>query len=257
MPKLYEIQQEIKKYFTGKKTNPKILSLEIQRELSVYKSLALEKLNATLKKAFPLCYKILKDYWVEVVLDFYHSFPSKSGIYLQVTKNFSSYLNSFKFKLHFRKTQFPPWLHELAEYEWASVDLSNFHRTELNLGSSKSLSDNDQVRLIKAHKIFKFNYPVSKIVEHLGSKRKKHNIVFFKKQKETLLIFRDRENQIRYFLLSAGTYFLVDNLRYGISVSDLLEKFIEKFNIKEKDNLDTNRKILDLLSNFKHQGILT
>ena len=257
MPKLYEIQQEIKKYFTGKKPNPKILSLEVQRELSIYKSLVLEKLNKTLKEAFPLCHKILKDYWAEIVLDFYHKFPSKSGLYLQLTKNFPPYLKSFGFRLHFRKTQFPAWLHELAEYEWAELDLFNFHPHEKNSAKKKELTETDYVKLIKAHKIFRFEYPVSKIVEHLSSKRKKHNISFFKKQKETLLIFRDKHQQVRYFLLSPGSYFLIDNLRYGISLGDLYKKFIEKFNVKDQETLETNKKIQDLLANFRQQGILT
>lgn len=257
MPNLYQIQQEIKKYFTGKKPNPKILSLETQRELSIYKGFALEKLSLTLKEAFPLSYKILKDYWAEVVLDFYHNFPSKSGIYLQLTKNFPLYLKSFKFKLRFRKTQFPAWLHELAEYEWAELDLFNFHPHEKSSGKKKELSETDYLKLIKAHKVFRFEYPVSKIVEHLSSKRKKHNISFFKKQKETLLIFRDKYQQVRYFLLSAGSYFLIDNLRYGISLGDLYKKFIEKFNVKDQETLETNKKIESLLRNFKEEGILT
>jgi hypothetical protein len=258
MAKLYQIQQEIKKYFMGKTANPKILSPQAQKELSIYKSLALEKLNNTMKQSFPLCFKILKDYWGEIIIDFYHSFPSKSAIYLQISKNFSEYLKSLKFKMKFRKANFPKWLHELAEYEWAELDLFNFHPQDLTITErKKDLTQGDYVKLMKAHKIFKFDYPVSKIVEHLNSKRKIYNLAFFKKQKETLLIFRDKQNKVRYFLLSPGSYFLVDNLRYGIEMGDLYEKFMDKFNIKEKERLDTIQKIQSLLSNFRQQGILT
>lgn len=258
MAKLYQIQQEIKKYFMGKTADPKILSLQTQKELSIYKSLALEKINITMKQSFPLCFKILKDYWGEIIVDFYHNFPSKSAIYLQITKNFSEYLKSLKFKMKFRNANFPKWLHELAEYEWAELDLFNFHPQDLTITErKKDLSEGDYVKLMKAHKIFKFDYPVSKIVEHLNSKRKIYNITFFKKQKETLLIFRDKQDKVRYFLLSPGSYFLVDNLRYGIGLGDLYEKFTDKFNIKEKERLETNQKIQTLLLNFRQQGILT
>jgi hypothetical protein len=54
MAKLYQIQQEIKKYFMGKTVDPKILSPQTQKELSIYKSLALEKINITMKQSFPL-----------------------------------------------------------------------------------------------------------------------------------------------------------------------------------------------------------
>ena len=258
MAKLYQIQQEIKKYFMGKTVDPKILSQQTQKELSIYKSLALEKINITMKQSFPLCFKILKDYWGEIIVDFYHNFPSKSAIYLQITKNFSEYLKSLKFKMKFRNANFPKWLHELAEYEWAELDLFNFHPQDLTITErKKDLSEGDYVKLMKAHKIFKFDYPVSKIVEHLNSKRKIYNITFFKKQKETLLIFRDKQDKVRYFLLSPGSYFLVDNLRYGIGLGDLYEKFMDKFNIKEKERLETNQKIQTLLLNFRQQGILT
>jgi hypothetical protein len=160
--------------------------------------------------------------------------------------------------MKFRNANFPKWLHELAEYEWAELDLFNFHPQDLTITErKKDLSEGDYVKLMKAHKIFKFDYPVSKIVEHLNSKRKIYNITFFKKQKETLLIFRDKQDKVRYFLLSPGSYFLVDNLRYGIGLGDLYEKFMDKFNIKEKERLETNQKIQTLLLNFRQQGILT
>lgn len=257
MPKLYTLQQEIKKYFTGKKVNPKILSPQAEKELSIYKSLAIENLSKSMQEAFPLCYKILKSYWEEIILDFYHNAPSMSGIYLQLTRNFPVYLKSLKFNFKFKKANFPKWLHELAEYEWAELDLYNFHPQIISSERKDSFSEGDYLKLPKAHRIFKFTYPISKIVDHLNSKRKAYNLNFFKKQKEALLIFRDRKDKVRSFLLSSGTYFLVDNLRYGIELGNLYKKFMNRFAISEKDRLDTNRKIQDLLSNFKEYGILT
>ena len=242
----------------GKTANPKILSLQTQKELSIYKSLALEKINITMKQSFPLCFKILKDYWEEIIVDFYHNFPSKSAIYLQISKDFPEYLKSLRFKMKFKNANFPKWLHELAEYEWAELDLFNFHPQDFtNPERKKDFKEEDYMKLMKAHKIFKFDYPIRKIVEHLNSKRKIYNLTFFKKQKETLLIFRDIQNKVRYFLLSPGSYFLIDTLRYGIELGDLYEKFMDKFNIKEKERLETSQKIQNLLSNFKQQGILT
>ena len=230
MAKLYSIQQEVKKYFMGKKVNTRIISIEHLRELSVYKSLAIDSLRGMMTKIFPLCYKILKDNWAEIIRTYYEKYPSTSAIYNQAARNFSIYLNEWEFKWKYRNENYPKWLHELAEYEWVEVDLYNYHRD--NYGGSneydnalKSRKD-DLIRLTKAHKVYKFEYPISKIVEHLSSEKQVYNLSYFKKSKEKLLIFRDRMDKIRYFLLSEGSYYLIDKLRTGTSINELYENFI-------------------------------
>ena len=260
MAKLYRIQQEIKNYFMGKKVNPKILSPESQKELSIYKSLAIDSLNSTMRKIFPLCYKILQDNWNPIIQEYYETYPSNSAIYNQVAKSFSIYLKDWKFRWKYRNENYPKWLFELAEYEWVEVDLFNYYRDrKISDDSSDSnlKSSGELIRLTKAHKVYRFDYPISKIVEHLSSERQIYNLTYFKKAKERLLIFRDRYDKIRYFLLSDGSYYLIDKLRSGTNVQDLYKKFYKKFGITEVDIDSTEAKINDLLINFTKEGILT
>ena len=149
---------------------------------------------------------------------------------------------------------------ELAEYEWVEVDLFNYYRDrKISDDSSDSnlKSSGELIRLTKAHKVYRFDYPISKIVEHLSSERQIYNLTYFKKAKERLLIFRDRYDKIRYFLLSDGSYYLIDKLRSGTNVQDLYKKFYKKFGITEVDIDSTEAKLNDLLITFTKEGILT
>ena len=257
MAKLYKIQEEIKKYFMGKKVNTRIINQEHLKELSIYKSLAIDSLNSMMRKVYPLCFKILVEDWDELIHAYYEKFPSNSSVYNQAAKNFSVFLKNWDFKWKYRNRYYPKWLHELAEYEWVEIDLYNHYRDSFADMSSKDLKGGSLMRLTKAHKVYRFDYPISKIVEHLSSDRSVYNLSYFKKSKEKLLIFRDRLDKIRYFLLSDGSYYLIDKLRTGTNIEDLYDKFHRKFAIGQDDRKATEEKLKDLLIKFTKEGILT
>ncbi|NQY80331.1 MAG: putative DNA-binding domain-containing protein [Candidatus Caenarcaniphilales bacterium] len=261
MAKLHRIQEEIKKYFMGKKVNTRIISQEQLRELSIYKSLAIDTLRGMMRKIYPLCYKILQDNWNEIIHSYYEKYPSTSSVYNQAAKNFSVFLKDWDFRWKYREENYPKWLYELAEYEWVEVDLYNYYRD--GYGGSKKDDDTlksskeELIRLTKAHKVYRFDYPISKIVEHLSSEKQVYNLSYFKKTKEKLLIFRDRTDHIRYFLLSDGSYYLIDKLRSGTNINELYKKFHRKFAITDADKQGTEEKLNDLLIKFTKEGILT
>lgn len=261
MAKLHRIQEEIKKYFMGKKVNTRIISKEHLRELSVYKSLAIDTLGSIMRKIYPLCFKILKDKWNEIIHSYYEKYPSTSSVYNQAAKNFSVFLKDWDFRWKYREENYPKWLYELAEYEWVEVDLYNYYRDAYRVSKNENISlkssEDNLLRLTKAHKVYRFEYPISKIVEHLSSEKKVYNLSYFKKTKEKLLIFRDRTENIRYFLLSDGSYYLIDKLRSGININELYKKFHRKFAILDADKQATETKLNDLLIKFTKEGILT
>lgn len=92
-----------------------------ERRLQVYRELFFDNLSNSLAGTFPVLRRILGDErWARLVRDFYRDFRCHTPLFLEIPREFVDYLGEE------REAQpgDPPFLHELAHYEWVELALA-------------------------------------------------------------------------------------------------------------------------------------
>ncbi|HUH89148.1 MAG TPA: putative DNA-binding domain-containing protein [Lysobacter sp.] len=94
------------------------------RQLKVYHELFFNNLQSMLAGNFPVIHRILStssngDRWTPLIRDFYREHPSRTPLFTELAREFLRYLQ------HRADTARgdPPWLPELAHYEWVELAL--------------------------------------------------------------------------------------------------------------------------------------
>ncbi|MGY1425160.1 HvfC family RiPP maturation protein [Lysobacter sp. A289] len=106
------------------------------RRLKVYRELFFNNLQSMLAGNFPVIKRILggapdTDRWSALVRDFYRDHPSRTPLFTEVAREFVRYLetrvaqdeNPAGEHAHAPGRDTPPWLPELAHYEWIELAL--------------------------------------------------------------------------------------------------------------------------------------
>lgn len=91
------------------------------RRLQIYRELFFNNVAGLLAGAFPVLHKILgKPAWRALVRDYFANHKSHTPLFLEVPKEFLSFLENERGE----HPEDPPFLRELAHYEWVELALS-------------------------------------------------------------------------------------------------------------------------------------
>lgn len=95
------------------------------RRLKVYRELFFNNIASQLAGNFPVIKRILGDRaggdrWTPLVRDFYRGYPSRTPLFTELPREFVRYLES---RAAAGSRDDPPWLPELAHYEWIELAL--------------------------------------------------------------------------------------------------------------------------------------
>lgn len=91
------------------------------RRMAIYRELFYNNMESFLSNSFPVLREILDDdAWHSLVRDFYARHQSHSPLFLEIPREFLDYLN----RERGRQPADPPFLGELAHYEWVELAVS-------------------------------------------------------------------------------------------------------------------------------------
>jgi hypothetical protein len=91
------------------------------RRMSIYRELFLNNVMGLLGSAFPVLRQILgPERWAQMVRDFYRDHRCRTPLFLEVSQEFLTYLGAERAQAG----DDPPFLYELAHYEWVELALS-------------------------------------------------------------------------------------------------------------------------------------
>lgn len=234
--KLYELQQEVKKFMVYGERNSQdaILTDEACSELTVYKDLVFNGVEPSIKNVYPLCYRLLKDNWHQIIKEYMQEFPASSPVFNNVSKNFANFLQS--------KDYGPEYIAELAWYEWLELELYLAEDVKKDKG------------ITPAHMVCNFAFPITGIVEEL----RKDNLDFeVQKSAEQVLIFRDEQaKKVKFFSLAPTTSIALALLDQGQSIDEIIKAIKESFELD--DSLDEKLRIdlEKLMGHLKDKNIL-
>jgi len=242
---LQKTQEQILNYFFARESvDQKVLSLEVQDELAIYKSLIITSLEELLEKIYPFCTKVIREQFREIVLDYFQQCPCKSAIYIELAKDFASFLASEFFR---NKYHYPSYLAQLAEYEWIEVELFN----KEDASSTKSLQLNP-ISQLKS-----FQYPITAIINFIKETEDQQELAStdVEPEEEAIFIYRDPESLlIRFFQLPVSAYFIIERLKQNQDLEKIFQDYCRSFSISTDDT--TKTAYLQMIENLKKNKIL-
>lgn len=90
------------------------------RRMAIYRDLFFNNINGTLKNAFPVIRTLFtEEKWLSMVRDFMIKHQCKTPLFVEIAREFIAYLETERLA-----QDDPPFLAELAHYEWVELALS-------------------------------------------------------------------------------------------------------------------------------------
>jgi len=120
---LYRRQYEFAAHLRDPQKNPAPADIE-ERRIKIYRELFFNNVKRFLGSSFPIAQKILgEDGWAGLIRDYYRDHISHSPLFPDMPREFLSYLAEERADNPNAEND-PPFLYELAHYEWVESGLS-------------------------------------------------------------------------------------------------------------------------------------
>ena len=217
-----DAQVEFTSYIRDPENNPAPGDVKKQR-MEMYRSLIFNNVESFISSNFPVLRKIFSERsWNAMVQNFFSLHSSKSPYFSEIAEEFLHYLQ-YEREPH---SDDPPFLLELAHYEWvemaASIAPENLPEHPLDI---EELNEDSSLKLSPLAWPLVYQYPVHKLSPEFQPATPPEQPTF-------LLVFRDRNDEVRFLELTAMTYQMLQLIQEtdGILLSGCVEQLISQFN---------------------------
>ena len=201
-PDFQQVQLDFAAHIRHPDRHPAPGDVEPQR-MQVYVELFYNNIEGFLSNVFPVVRSMLEDdHWHGLVRDFIHRHRCSSPYFLEIPEEFLQFVAAER-----EDPRDPPWLAELCHYEWVELAL-DVSETELPVDELDSEGD-----------LLEGRPRVSPLVETLGYRWPVHQLgpehhpEQPPEQPTWLLVYRDRDERVRFMVSNAITVRLLEILR--------------------------------------------
>ncbi len=197
-----ELQARFTAHLRDPRNNPPPDGLE-DRRLEIYRRLFFNNVAGFISNAFPVlkqCYA--ENDWRALVRDFYAHHKSHSPYFSEISKEFLDYLENE----HRPGENDPPFINELAHYEWVELALS-LAEEEINRPAIRPDGDLMQEPPVLSPLAWRLTYrwPVHRIGPNFRPERPDD-------EPTRLVVCRNRDDEINFTLLNPVTDLLLDEI---------------------------------------------
>jgi len=131
-----QVQNEFMQHIRDPANNVSVGGIE-DRRLKVYRDLFFNNIQGFLSSAFPVLASILTEQkWQALARTFFASHDCRSPYFIDISKEFVEFLSNE----YLVEEGDPPFMSELAHYEWLELDISARHSQELKLWDKEPIS---------------------------------------------------------------------------------------------------------------------
>lgn len=186
------------------------------RRMAIYRDLFFNNINGTLQNAFPVIRSLFsEEKWLSMVRDFMIKHQCKTPLFVEIAREFISYLENERLS-----DDDPPFLQELAHYEWVELALS-IAEAEFRL---TPLTDNEDSLALKLSQsplawLLVYQYPVHQISPENRPEGPADTPV-------CLLVHRNREEKVKFIELNPVSARLLELLSQGLSGYEAVEEIV-------------------------------
>ena len=200
--RLAKTQREFAAHIRDPGLHPAPSDIE-NRRMAIYRRLFFNNINSLLAGNFPVLRSLYAEApWLQLVRDFYAEHRCQTPLFPEVAREFLRYLENRELR-----SSDPPFLLELAHYEWVELALSLDEReiSEIPADAAGDLLSGRPVLSPLAWAL-SYRYPVHRI---------KPDFQPAEPPAETthLLVYRDRHDNVRFMQLNAVTRLLLQQLQ--------------------------------------------
>lgn len=203
LPGFVAAQLEFAAHIRNPEAHPRPADVE-PRRMQIYLDLFYNNIESFLASAFPVSKSLLDgERWHGLVRDFLHRHPSESPYFLEISQEFLTFLADT------RPAGLPPFMLELAHYEWVELALAVAEEEVPEDGLDPQGDLHDGVPVVSPL-IWKlaYRFPVHQIgpgfqPEQPGA------------QPTQLVVYRRRDDQVRFMEVNALTLALLELLEPG------------------------------------------
>ena len=194
------------KHLRQPKSAPKPAKISA-KGMAIYTEIVFNNVLGSVSACFPVAQLVLgKRAWNKLVREFFIHHQAQTPIFREVPQEFLTFLDKqYTSTSEAADKKLPPYLKQLAHYEWIELALSTSTATNeaKAIDVEADLLTNTLV-LAAASALLQYDYPVHKI-----SKK------FKPTQSETtfLLVFRDTANKVQFIELNAVTFRLLQLIK--------------------------------------------
>lgn len=213
---LESLQREFTAHIRDPDTQPAPAGIE-DRRMKIYRDLFFNNIESLLSSNFPVLRRLYDDSgWKALVRDFYARHRCQTPLFPEVAREFLRYLQDVRGD----REGDPPFLLELAHYEWIELTL------ELDERSIRDVPADPEGDLLKAAPV------LSPLVYVLGYRFPVHLVgpdfqpAEPPEQATHLLVYRNRADEVKFMSLNGVSRLLMDALgeNTGNSGRQLLER---------------------------------
>jgi hypothetical protein len=200
------------------------------RRMAIYRDLFFNNIRGFLEEGFPVLHSLMpEDSWNSLVRDFMSSHSCQTPLFAELSQEFLSYLE----KQQSRGTLSPPFMWELAHYEWVELALTISEAERLD-GPVDPNGD-----LLQSHPVLSplawplcYQYPVHKI--DVNNQPDRPGDVA-----SCLLVYRDSNDRISFLEINPLIYWLLNLLQSEdqISGSQALDAAVEQLSPNDPETL--------------------
>lgn len=171
------------------------------RRMRIYRNLFFNNINSLLASNFPVLRKIMDDKtWDALVRDFYANHRSRTPLFPEIGREFLRYLQDERET----REDDPPFLLELAHYEWVELALSLDERDTEDVAVERG-GDllHDAPVLSPLLQVLSYRFPVHRIGPDFQPESASE-------QATHLLVYRNRDDDVKFMQLNDVTRLLLE-----------------------------------------------
>lgn len=200
---LAELQRRFAAHLRDPASAPPPEGIE-DRRLQVYRDLFINNVSGLLAGTFPVLHAILgPERWGRLARDFYREHRCHTPLFLEISREFLDYLADERSAA----ADDPPFMHELAHYEWVELALSV---AEEEIAAARADPEGDLLRGVPVLSPLAwplaYRYPVHRISQQWQPTEPPAEPSFY-------LARRDRDDQVGFLHVNAVTLRLVERLQ--------------------------------------------
>ncbi|NNF16678.1 MAG: DUF2063 domain-containing protein [Gammaproteobacteria bacterium] len=228
LPKFQQEQYRFSAHIRNPQKTPGPAGIE-DRRLAIYRDLFYNNVEGFLARSFPVIRRLLSDAaWHGMVRDFFARHRSHSPYFLDIPKEFLGYLETER-----DVDGDPPFLLELAHYEWAELAISIL---EEDLAAVEANVDGDLLDEIPVLSpvawSLAYRFPVHQIKPEFQPQEPGEGFTF-------LVVYRNRKDTVGFLEINPVTARLIELLETNTSASgrQLLLQIGEEINHPNPDTV--------------------
>jgi hypothetical protein len=240
------VQQQFAKSIRDPKQGQTLFPEIEARRLNIYQELFFNNVKGFVSSGFPVLKSLYSDtVWDALVRQFFIEHACHSPYFLDISEEFLTFLT----KGYEPKESDPPFLLELAHYEWIELVISIRQANEDEQRVAPDAFVSTPLHLTSLAMVVSYAYPVHQLCAEFTSAEPSAARHYF-------VVYRDSEDNVQFVELNAITAVLLDTLRSndGLMFDQLITQIAAQFSQFTPEQLHMGA--LQIVSQFVQLGVV-